>query len=111
MKRKTADFLCAFLISVFVFMCMFLVVNADFFEGAVKWHKDSAVLDIFGAEFAFDRAFPGKIYEVLVVNDVFVCDGFADFVVFLAKALLDYSADVMKLLYELARNVTGSAAV
>lgn len=104
-KRKTADFLCAFLAFSIVLVSMALLAGESFFEGSVVLSGESLVL--FGTEFTLDRELLSVLERLLRFNDVIFGDGFSDMLMRAGTFLAELVRDGALIAYSAARWAVG----
>ncbi len=107
-KRKTADFVCAFLVFLIILLSIVLLTGESFFEGAAIWDKKEGVLTLFGTEFVLDKKLAPTAQKLLSFNDVVFVRGFSDVVSNILVFFAEYAADAVSLVYNLAKTAVGA---
>lgn len=104
-KRKIADFLCAFAAFSVVLVSIAVLTGESFFEGAVVPKENGVAL--FGTEFVFDNELLLSLEKLLCFNDVIFFDGFAQILRDIGVFFTRYVMDCLCLAYSAARWVVG----
>ena len=104
-KRKIADFVCAFLAFSVVLVSITVLTGESFFEGAVVY-TDTGIT-VFGTEFVFDKELTVLLERLLHFNDVIFGKGFAGILSEICGFFVQYIKDGILIAYSLARWAVG----
>ena len=107
-RKYISDFLCAFIITAILFMCLGLLTNEDFFDNAVAWDAEHKALTLFGTRFQLDEKSLYTADKLFQFNDIIFGRGFSDAVRQLFVYALGYIRDMFALLVTAGRKLVGA---
>lgn len=107
-KRKMADFLCAFVTFAIVMLSIAALTGQSFFEGAVQWDGEEASLSLFGTEISFDKRFPDVLGRIISFNGIVFGNGILQTINSAAEFFAEYISDGISFAYHIARMAVGA---
>ena len=107
-KRYVADFLCAFVIAVVLFVCLGLLTNEGFLGDAFVWDENNYTLGVFGSQLGFDRRIFAVLERLLEFNDVVFGKGFSSAINGCTEFVVDYVKTLFAFLVTVGRKLVGA---
>ena len=110
MKRKfVADFLCAFIITALLFMCLGLLTGQNFLDEAVAWDAEENTLCLFGTQLCFQGKILQTANALYKFNDSVFFEGFSDIITAITTAAVKYAGDVFSFFLAIGKTLVGAA--
>ena len=107
-KRKLLDFVCAFLVFAIILLSIATLTGESFFDGAVGWDGEEAVLSLFGTRFEFDKNVIPMLCVVADFNDEIFVGGFSDVLKKTGNFFAQYVSDGISLFYHISKVAVGA---
>lgn len=110
MKRKyVADFMCAFIITALLFMCLGLLTGQGFLDEAVAWDAEENTLCLFGTQLCFEGNILHAANTLFKFNDAVFFEGFSDIINDVTSSALKYAGDVFAFFLAIGKTLVGAA--